>query len=130
VRRVFAILVKQRRVLEWRRDIDNWQTLSDAASIDDRCLVRPLAIRALPDAAAVEDEAARALLMRDNPVIARALAESKAVAEARVLRDGKDADKLIAAAKRSGTPFAMIDSGYGVENVRAALESAFEATGS
>jgi len=37
------------------------------------------------------------------------------------------ADKLIASAKSSGTPFAAIDAGYGVEAVRAAIEGALDA---
>jgi hypothetical protein len=38
-----------------------------------------------------------------------------------------DADKLIGAAKRCGTPFAQVDAGYGVEAVRAAIETALDA---
>jgi Uma2 family endonuclease len=83
VRRVFAILVKQKRVLEWSREIDHWRTLSLAESIQDRCLIRPLSVRALLDAAAVEDEVARAMLAKSNPVIAEASARVEAAAEAR-----------------------------------------------
>jgi hypothetical protein len=39
----------------------------------------------------------------------------------------KDADKLIAAAKRADVPFAALESGYGVEALRAGLEAAFDA---
>lgn len=39
----------------------------------------------------------------------------------------KDADKLIAAAKSAGTPFAIVESGYGVDAIRAAIESALDA---
>jgi hypothetical protein len=83
VRRVFAILVQQHRVLEWDRTTDNWRPLPADSAIEDPCLVRPLAVRALVDAAAVEDEAARAVLAKKSPVIAAALAESEAAAEAR-----------------------------------------------
>lgn len=92
VRRVFAILVKQRRVLEWTREIDNWSALSPEGDIEDRCLVRPLAVRALLDAAAVEDEAARGMLAQNNAVLADAAARAEArgaeLGEARALREG------------------------------------------
>lgn len=87
VRRVFAVLVKQRRVLEWSRDTDGWRTVPDSATLEDRCLVRPIAIRALVDAAAVEDESARALLARNNLIVARAIEDAATEAEARGLRE-------------------------------------------
>lgn len=83
VRRVFALLVKQRRVLEWSRETDGWSTVPESGVIEDRCLVRPIAVRALVDAVAVQDEAARALLVRNNSVVARAVED----AEARALRE-------------------------------------------
>ncbi len=87
VRRVFAVLVKQRRVLEWSRDTDGWSTLPESAELADRCFVRPIAVSALVRAAAVEDEAAHALLARNNPVVSRALIESEARGEAKGLRE-------------------------------------------
>lgn len=83
VRRVFAVLVKQRRVLEWSRDTDGWSTLPESAELTDRCFVRPIAVSALVRAAAVEDEVAHALLARNNPVVSRALIDSEARGEAR-----------------------------------------------
>jgi Uma2 family endonuclease len=80
VRRVFAVLVEQKRVLEWDRDTDGWSTITGV--IEDRCFVRPIAVAALVDAAEGADEAARALIARDNRVIAGALDD----AEARGLR--------------------------------------------
>lgn len=85
VRRVFAILVKQQRVMEWDRAVDGWAPLPHDAVIDDRCLVKPLRIRALLEASAQEasaqdDEVARALLAKGNAVIGGAVTD--AVAEA------------------------------------------------
>jgi len=39
----------------------------------------------------------------------------------------KDADKLIAAAKSAAMPFAIVESGYGVEAIRSAIETALGA---
>lgn len=61
VRRIFCIVVKKGRVLEWSRETDGWQMLADGASIDDRCLARPLPIRALLDAAAADRAVVAAL---------------------------------------------------------------------
>ena len=75
VRRVFCILVKERRVLEWSRPTDNWSPLPSTATIDDPCLVRPLRVAALLDAATADDEVAEALARKHNPVIERIRAE-------------------------------------------------------
>ena len=47
VRRVFCILVRKARVLEWSRETDDWTLMSDDGEIDDRCFARPLPIRTL-----------------------------------------------------------------------------------
>ncbi|WP_437970135.1 Uma2 family endonuclease [Sorangium sp. So ce260] len=83
VRRVFCILVKQRRVLEWSRETDGWQPLPKDAVIEDRCLVRPLPIQALLDATSSDDAVARALLQKGVPALEAALAEGEARGEAR-----------------------------------------------
>lgn len=77
VRRVFCILVRQARVLEWSRATDGWQTLHEDSFIEDRTFVRPLAVRALLDAAACDAAVAQALLARRNPVIEAAIAEGQ-----------------------------------------------------
>lgn len=76
VRRVFAILVKQQRVMEWDRVLDGWSPLSHDALIEDRCLVKPLRARSLLEATAQDDEVARALLAKGNAVL-EALVEAK-----------------------------------------------------
>jgi hypothetical protein len=78
VRRVFCVLVKQGRLLEWSRATDGWATVPKTSSIDDRCLVRPLPVAALLDAARADDEMAEALLVKRPPAIRRALSESEA----------------------------------------------------
>jgi hypothetical protein len=42
VRRVFCVLVKQRRVLERSREIDGWRAMLETEVIENRCLVRPV----------------------------------------------------------------------------------------
>ena len=77
VRRVFAILVKQNRVLEWDRPTDGWSPLVGRAEITDRCLVRPLSIRALLEATEQDNEVARALLTKGNVVLAEHIAQER-----------------------------------------------------
>ncbi|WP_438028590.1 Uma2 family endonuclease [Sorangium sp. So ce233] len=78
VRRVFCILVKQRRVLEWSRETDGWRPLPKDAVIEDPCLVRPLPIQSLLDAASSDDAVARALLDKRVPALEQAVAEGEA----------------------------------------------------
>jgi hypothetical protein len=78
VRRVFCVLVKQGRLLEWSRAIDGWATVPKTSSIHDPCLVRPLPVAALLDATPADNEMAEALLVKRPPAIRRALSESKA----------------------------------------------------
>ncbi len=82
VRRVFCILVAQRRVLEWSRRTNGWATVPISGSIKDRCLVRPLPVRALLDASAADGAAAQALLDKQVPEIEQALADQRAQGEA------------------------------------------------
>jgi hypothetical protein len=84
VRRIFAILVKGRRVCEWSAESQNWRPLDALARIEDPCLVTPLAVAALLDAAAADNAVAEALVAKGNP----ALREREAAAEARGLAEG------------------------------------------
>lgn len=83
VRRVFCILVAKKRVLEWSRRTAGWATVPISGFIKDRCLVRPLPVRALLDASAADGAAAQALLAKRGPEIQQALAEQRARGEAR-----------------------------------------------
>jgi hypothetical protein len=80
VRRVFCLLVKQRRVLEWSRETDGWSPLADSAVIEDRCLVRPMPIAALLDATLTDDAIAQALLAKRPPSLERAFTETREAA--------------------------------------------------
>ncbi len=75
VRRVFCILVKQHRMLEWSRETDGWKTLPKTYVIEDPCLGRPLPVAAVLDATSGDDAVARALLDKGVPALEAALAE-------------------------------------------------------
>lgn len=100
VRRVFAVLVKQQRVLEWSRATDGWSTMADDGIIDDACFVRPLPVRALLDAAAADDAVARALLARGGAAIEAALGEREARGDLAAMREAV----LAVIAARWGAP--------------------------
>jgi hypothetical protein len=94
VRRVFCVLVKQGRLLEWSRAIDGWATVPKTSSIHDACLVRPLPVAALLDAARADDEVGEALLVKRPPSIRRALSESEAAGEKKGRRKGRREGKV------------------------------------
>jgi hypothetical protein len=86
VRRVFAIDLKQARVLEWASERGTWGKLDAAASISDPALVTPLPVQALLREAEADYAVGRALVIKRNPAIEEARQESKAegIAEGRV----------------------------------------------
>lgn len=109
VRRVFCLLVEEepeegapkrrrrqhggRRLLEWSRATNGWAPLAEGGEIVDRCLARPLSVRALLDAAAGDDAVAEALRARGNRLFqeerALGFAEGEAKGEARGRAEGE-----------------------------------------
>lgn len=83
VRRIFAIWVKGQRVCEWSPEGWSWRTLDHSAWIEDRCLVKPLAVAALLDAAAADRAVVEALAAKGSPVIGERDAAAEARGEAR-----------------------------------------------
>lgn len=81
VRRMFAIFVKRREVAEWSPVEGRFQPLPADGRIEDECLVAPLPVRALLDAASSEEAGAVGLLLKKNPVVVRAVQEG--IAETR-----------------------------------------------
>ena len=69
VRRIFAVFVKEGTVEEWSRATDSWEVLDMDSAIEDRCLSRPLPVRALLEAAAGDMAVAQGLIERGNPAI-------------------------------------------------------------
>jgi Uma2 family endonuclease len=76
VRRVFAIDVERNRAMEWSSGLEAWRRLDIAACIEDPVLAVGLAIEPLVKAAIIDDAIARALVAKNNPVIAAEKASS------------------------------------------------------
>jgi hypothetical protein len=90
VRRIFSLWVKgPKRVCEWSPETQGWSLLDRELSIQDPCLVKPLSVGALLDAAAADNAVAEALIAKGNPVLREretaARAEEKADAILQVL---------------------------------------------
>jgi len=84
VRRVFAIFLKKGTVGEWSTKEKDWIEMDRSSVIADRCLIEPLEVEALFDAAAADDAVARGLVARGNAVIeeVRAAGEARGKASA------------------------------------------------
>jgi hypothetical protein len=78
VRRIFAVWVKGQRVCEWTSERQAWRQLAAGTAIADPCLVRPLAVSALLDAAEADNAVAEALYAKGNPVIRKLQDEGRA----------------------------------------------------
>ena len=77
VRRVFCVVVSDRRLSEWSREHGRWEPVAPGTLIEDRCFVRPIRAEALVSSVLADDEVARALLVKRPPAIQAALAESR-----------------------------------------------------
>src|SRR4029077_14812117 len=82
VRRIFGVWAKTQRVGEWSPERQGWRWLDSGRQIEDPCLVRPLAVSALLDAALADNAVAEALAAKGNPVIQRLKAEGRAEGKA------------------------------------------------
>jgi hypothetical protein len=87
VRRIFAVFVKEGRVGEWSPEDSDWRMLDPSSTIEDRCLVQPLPVSSLLDAASADDTVVSALAAKDNAAIReirnRSRTEGKVEGEAR-----------------------------------------------
>jgi hypothetical protein len=91
VRRIFGIFVRRAQVCEW--SAEGWRPLAAGSWIEERCLVRPVAVEALLDAAGADDAVAEALIAKGNRVIQKHEAEAEAKGEARGEARGQTAGK-------------------------------------
>lgn len=86
VRRIFTVWVKTHRVCGWSSGSESWRSLEAGARIEDPCLVAPLAVAALLDAAMAEYAVVEALAAKGSPAIrdrdAAVKAEGKAEGQA------------------------------------------------
>ncbi len=83
VRRIFAIWVKSGEVREWSSEGRAWRRLEAGAKIEDPCLVKPIEVAALLNAAVADNAVVEALAAKGNPaILARdAAAEVRGVAK-------------------------------------------------
>ena len=77
VRRVVAIFVKKGEVREWSASAAAWKTLDPEGTFSDPTLARPLRVKELIDAAEADNAVARALLAKNNPVLAEVRTEGR-----------------------------------------------------
>jgi hypothetical protein len=77
VRRVIALFVKKGEVREWSTREGAWLSLDPQGTLSDSTLARPIRVRELLDAAEADNAVARALLAKENPVLAEVKAESR-----------------------------------------------------
>jgi Putative restriction endonuclease len=85
VRRIFSVWVKTQRVCEWSSERESWHPLEAGARIEDPCLIEPVLVSALLDAAGADDSVLEALAAKGNP----ALQQREAAAEARGNAEGR-----------------------------------------
>jgi Uma2 family endonuclease len=78
VRRVFAVDVGRKRVLQWSVATGSWEVLPDTATIEDTVFVAPLPVESLVRAAKADDAMASALLAKRNPVLVASEARARA----------------------------------------------------
>jgi len=76
VRRVFVLIVKRKKALEWSTSTDAWSA-TPLDVIDDECFVRPLSIGALLSAIDIDDAVLRALREKGHPVLDEVRAEGR-----------------------------------------------------
>lgn len=89
VKRVFAIDVERKRVLEYSEVTGVFEILSNTTKLEDATLAAPLEVEALLDATKVDDAIARALLTKKNEVIKAAMASATATATAATEADAR-----------------------------------------
>jgi hypothetical protein len=88
VRRVFAIFVKTCDICEWSRTKNEFVLMNADGMFEDSLFVRPIAVRALVDAALAEAEVVRALEKKGNPEISRIRREAEDEGHKRGLDEG------------------------------------------
>jgi len=86
VRRIFTVWIKNQRVCEWSPESQSWRLLEAGSQIEDPCLVAPMAVAALLDAAVADNAVVEALAAKRNPELQKreAAAAAKGKAEGRI----------------------------------------------
>lgn len=90
VRRIFGVWVKNtQRVCEWSPESESWRRLKPDSRIEDPCLVTPLQVAALLDAAKADYAVVEALAAKDSPAIRERDATMKAAGRAEGRTEGR-----------------------------------------
>lgn len=89
VRRVFGLDVERKRVLEWSSATAAWEILAVDAVIEDPVLVLGLPVSALVQASETDDAIARALLAKNNALLATVVEAASTEAEAKGKAEGE-----------------------------------------
>ena len=87
-RKVFCLDLPKKRVLRWSARKDDWVELGEAIA-DSKCLVKSIPVKALLNAAEVDEATAAALLAKGTMTLRLALDQSKAEGKAEGLREGE-----------------------------------------
>jgi hypothetical protein len=88
VRRIFALFIKSQQVGEWSPE-QSWRMLDPGSQIEDPCLVRPLSVAALLDAAAAAIAVVKGLAAQGNPELQRREDAARSEGEAKGKAEGK-----------------------------------------
>lgn len=112
VHRVFAVMLKKRRVAEWQPEAaepekGKWVQLPADAEIVHPSLSAPMPVAAILDAASADDTVARALAAKGNPVIQQIRAQGSA--------EGKAEGKTEGIAEGMAEAIAKVLEGRGLE---------------
>lgn len=93
VRRIFTIWVKgkNRRVCEWSPETQSWLPLAVDSRIEDPCLVAPISVTVLLDAAEADNAVVRALDAKNNPEIRKLEAAAREEGRAEGKAEGQAA---------------------------------------
>jgi len=109
VRRVFCIVLRQRRVLEWSRGTDAWSPLHLDGVIDDPCFATPLPVRALLETGEADAAVVAALDARNHPAITAIEARGELAGRIASLLRVLSARALVPTPKELATIRAAID---------------------
>lgn len=94
VRRFFGIFVKKGEVAEWSSKKGRFVPLAPDGEIADPTLATPVSVRALLDAAEADNGVARALLSKNNPVLAAAQEKERLEGRLEGREEGREEGQL------------------------------------
>ncbi|MBX3217390.1 MAG: Uma2 family endonuclease [Labilithrix sp.] len=87
VRRIFCLVIKQAKLIEWSRATDGWSA-TPIEAIDDPCFVKPLPTSALLRAATADDAVLQALRLKGHPEFDAVREEGREEGREQALRIG------------------------------------------